>query len=190
MAQSISLETPGDKEVGGRSRQVPNACWSRVLPTPSPNLEAMLVVRRGRRRFGTGPRRRRCSRWWKASGRAWTHMLKRYGGHQFGNWAGQLGDGRAITLGEVQTKNGVWNCNSKVLVKRHIQDIQMAKQCSDLQFREFLCSEAMFHLGVLTTRALSLVTTGEQVMRDILYNGNKQLEPGAMFVGLLPVSFA
>jgi uncharacterized protein YdiU (UPF0061 family) len=44
--------------------------------------------------------------------------------------------------------------------------------------REFLCSEAMYHLGVPTTRALSLVTTGERVMRDMFYDGNPQLETG------------
>ena len=52
--------------------------------------------------------------------------------------------------------------------------------------REFFCSEAMFHLGVPTTRALSLVTTGEQVMRDMLYNGNKQLEQGAVVCRVAP----
>ena len=46
--------------------------------------------------------------------------------------------------------------------------------------REFLCSEAMHHLGVPTTRALSLVSTGEQVLRDMFYDGNQKYEPGAV----------
>ena len=52
--------------------------------------------------------------------------------------------------------------------------------------REFLCSEAMFHLGVPTTRALSVVTTGEQVMRDMLYDGHPALEPGAVVCRVAP----
>jgi hypothetical protein len=46
--------------------------------------------------------------------------------------------------------------------------------------REFVCSEAMHHLGVPTTRALALVATGEPVMRDMFYDGNPELEPGAI----------
>jgi uncharacterized protein YdiU (UPF0061 family) len=52
--------------------------------------------------------------------------------------------------------------------------------------REFLCSEAMFHLGVPTTRALSLVATGDRVVRDMFYNGNPQAEPGAVVCRVAP----
>ncbi len=52
--------------------------------------------------------------------------------------------------------------------------------------REFLCSEAMFHLGVPTTRALSLVTTGEQVVRDMFYDGRPKEEPGAIVCRVAP----
>ena len=52
--------------------------------------------------------------------------------------------------------------------------------------REFLCSEAMYHLGVPTTRALSLVATGEQVRRDMFYDGNPQWEPGAIVCRVAP----
>jgi uncharacterized protein YdiU (UPF0061 family) len=52
--------------------------------------------------------------------------------------------------------------------------------------REFLCSEAMHHLGVPTTRALSLVTTGEQVVRDMFYDGNPEPEPGAIVCRVAP----
>jgi len=52
--------------------------------------------------------------------------------------------------------------------------------------REYLCSEAMYHLGVPTTRALSLILTGEQVMRDIMYNGNSAYEPGAVVCRVAP----
>ena len=52
--------------------------------------------------------------------------------------------------------------------------------------REFLCSEAMFHLGVPTTRALSLVLTGEEVVRDMFYDGNPKLEPAAVVCRVAP----
>ena len=52
--------------------------------------------------------------------------------------------------------------------------------------REFVCSEAMFHLGVPTTRALSLTLTGEEVVRDILYDGHPAPEPGAVVCRIAP----
>ncbi|MBN4054756.1 YdiU family protein, partial [Nitrospira defluvii] len=52
--------------------------------------------------------------------------------------------------------------------------------------REFLCSEAMVHLGVPTTRALSLVTTGEQIVRDMFYDGRPKQEPGAIVCRVAP----
>ena len=103
-----------------------------------------------------------------------------YGGHQFGNWAGQLGDGRAITLGEVQTENGLYSLQLKgagvTPYSRSADGLAVLRS----SLREFVCSEAMHHLGVPTTRALSLITTGDSVMRDILYDGNAKLEQGAV----------
>ncbi len=52
--------------------------------------------------------------------------------------------------------------------------------------REFLCSEAMHHLGIPTTRALSLVATGDDVVRDVLYDGNPAPEPGAVVCRVAP----
>ena len=52
--------------------------------------------------------------------------------------------------------------------------------------REFLCSEAMFHLGIPTTRALSLVLTGEEVKRDMFYDGHPKMEPGAVVSRVSP----
>jgi uncharacterized protein YdiU (UPF0061 family) len=52
--------------------------------------------------------------------------------------------------------------------------------------REFLCSEAMYHLGIPTTRALSLVATGERVVRDMFYDGRPQAEPGAIVCRVAP----
>ena len=91
-----------------------------------------------------------------------------YSGHQFGGFSPQLGDGRAILLGEVKDKNGI----------RH--DIQLkgsgrtpwsrsgdGRSALGPVIREYLLSEAMHKLGVPTTRALAAVTTGETVAREI-----------------------
>ncbi len=104
-----------------------------------------------------------------------------YGGHQFGNWAGQLGDGRAMTLGELVTPE---QKRFEVQLKgagptpysRHADGRAVLRS----SIREFLCSEAMHHLGVPTTRALTLVTTGDDVVRDMFYNGNAAPEHGAI----------
>jgi serine/tyrosine/threonine adenylyltransferase len=110
-----------------------------------------------------------------------------YGGHQFGNWAGQLGDGRAIALGEVVDVNG----DHQMLQLKGAGPTPYSRGADGLavlrsSVREFLCSEAMHHLGVPTTRALSLVTTGEQVMRDMFYDGNAAPEPGAIVCRVAP----
>lgn len=110
-----------------------------------------------------------------------------YGGHQFGNWAGQLGDGRAINLGEVVNRHGErWALQLKgagpTPYSRRGDGLAVLRS----SVREFLCSEAMYHLGVPTTRALSLLLTGEQVSRDIFYDGHPQAEPGAVVCRLAP----
>jgi len=106
-----------------------------------------------------------------------------YAGHQFGNWAGQLGDGRAIFAGEIENKSGEkneiqWKGAGATPYSRHADGRAVLRS----SVREYLMSEAMHHLGVPTTRALSLSLTGEKVVRDILYSGNPQEEKGAVVV--------
>ncbi|MDP3518627.1 MAG: YdiU family protein [Pseudohongiella sp.] len=110
-----------------------------------------------------------------------------YGGHQFGNWAGQLGDGRAINLGELtDLQNKHWTLQLKgagpTPYSRHADGRAVLRS----SLREYLCSEAMFNLGVPTTRALSLVTTGDRVVRDMFYDGNPQAELGAIVCRVSP----
>lgn len=110
-----------------------------------------------------------------------------YGGHQFGNWAGQLGDGRAINLGEiVNTRGEHWALQLKGAGATPYSRTADGLAVLRSSIREYLCSEAMHHLGVPTTRALSLINTGEQVMRDILYNGNADYEPGSVVCRVSP----
>jgi uncharacterized protein YdiU (UPF0061 family) len=110
-----------------------------------------------------------------------------YGGHQFGNWAGQLGDGRAITLGEVLTDaGGRLELQLKGAGRTPYSRTADGRAVLRSSVREFLCSEAMHHLGVPTTRALSLVATGDKVVRDMFYDGNPQAEPGAIVCRVAP----
>lgn len=110
-----------------------------------------------------------------------------YGGHQFGHWAGQLGDGRAINLGEVITDDH----GHQTLQLKGAGPTPYSRTADGLavlrsSIREFLCSEAMFHLGIPTTRALSLCLTGEYVTRDMFYDGNAKAELGAVVCRVSP----
>src|SRR5688572_18245630 len=100
-----------------------------------------------------------------------------YGGHQFGSWAGQLGDGRAISLGELKTSRGEhWELQLKGAGPTPYSRRADGRAVLRSSIREFLCSEAMHHLGIPTTRALCLIDTGEAVVRDILYDGHPRPE--------------
>ena len=111
----------------------------------------------------------------------------RYGGHQFGHWADQLGDGRAITLGEVTATDGTsWELQLKGAGPTPYSRSADGRAVLRSSVREFLCSEAMHALGVPTTRALSLVATGDPVVRDMFYDGRAQAEPGAIVCRAAP----
>ncbi|MCM4166940.1 Protein adenylyltransferase SelO [Arenibacter antarcticus] len=109
-----------------------------------------------------------------------------YGGHQFGNWAGQLGDGRAINLFEIEHNDKLWALQLKgageTPYSRNADGLAVLRS----SIREYLCSEAMYHLGVPTTRALSLCKTGDKVLRDILYTGHPEYEKGAVVCRVSP----
>lgn len=109
-----------------------------------------------------------------------------YGGHQFGQWAGQLGDGRAINLFEVVSKGKRWQLQLKGAGKTPYSRSADGLAVLRSSIREYLCSEAMYHLGVPTTRALSLMLTGDQVLRDVLYDGHPAYEKGAVVCRVAP----
>lgn len=99
-----------------------------------------------------------------------------YSGHQFGLWAGQLGDGRGILLGEQQLADGRtldWHLKGAGLTPYSRMGDGRAVLRSVI--REFLASEAMHHLGIPTTRALTIVTSEQRVQRE-------REEPGAMLM--------
>lgn len=183
---------PADPNAVNSRRQVRNACYSRVLPTrvadpkliawskevaelldidgdPFASIDAANVFGGNHVLSGMDP------------------FAMCYGGHQFGNWAGQLGDGRAINLGEVLNRRGQrWMLQLKGAGPTPYSRTADGLAVLRSSVREFLCSEAMFHLGVPTTRALSLVLSGEKVVRDMFYDGNPQRELGAIVCRVAP----
>ena len=185
-------ELPGDPEEGPRIRQVRGALWSRVMPTPvaSPRLlawspECAALVGLDAEDAGAQ---------WFAEVFGGNRLVPgmqpyaaNYGGHQFGNWAGQLGDGRAILLGETVNGRGErWELQLKGAGPTPYSRSADGRAVLRSSIREFLCSEAMHHLGVPTTRALSLVATGEGVVRDMFYDGRPREEPGAIVCRVAP----
>ncbi|MEQ2224252.1 hypothetical protein ILYODFUR_005611 [Ilyodon furcidens] len=112
-------------------------------------------------------------------------LAHRYGGHQFGYWAGQLGDGRAHLLGQYLNRNGeTWELQLKGSGKTPYSRFGDGRAVIRSSVREFLCSEAMHFLGVPTSRAASLIVSEEPVLRDQFYNGNVKTERGAVVLRL------
>ena len=109
-----------------------------------------------------------------------------YGGHQFGHWAGQLGDGRAINLMEIVHNDKRWALQLKGAGETPYSRTADGLAVLRSSIREHLASEAMYHLGVPTTRSLSLSLSGDEVLRDMLYDGNAAYEKGAIVCRVAP----
>lgn len=91
-----------------------------------------------------------------------------YSGHQFGQWAGQLGDGRAIWLGEAASAQGPQEIQLKGAGRTPYSRGGDGRAVLRSSIREYLCSEAMHGLGIATTRALCLVASPEPVRRETM----------------------
>ncbi len=89
-----------------------------------------------------------------------------YSGHQFGQWAGQLGDGRALSLGEFQSEKAAIEIQLKGAGKTPFSRMGDGRAVLRSSIREYLCSEAMAGLGIPTTRALCLTTSPQKVIRE------------------------
>ncbi|KAM9199846.1 protein adenylyltransferase SelO-like [Mergus octosetaceus] len=112
-------------------------------------------------------------------------LAHRYGGHQFGSWAGQLGDGRAHLIGVYTNRHGErWELQLKGSGKTPYSRNGDGRAVLRSSVREFLCSEAMHYLGIPTSRAASLVVSDDEVWRDQFYNGNIKKEQGAIVLRL------
>jgi serine/tyrosine/threonine adenylyltransferase len=181
---------PGDESGDLRPRQTAGVLYSKIVPTPVEKVTLLgwseeLAEELGMEKPTTQPETD------VLGGNAVAETMQPYAacyaGHQFGNWAGQLGDGRAITLGEWIAPDG----QTKELQLKGAGPTPYSRRADGRavlrsSVREFLMSEAMHYLGVPTTRALSLVSTGEPVLRDMFHNGNPQYEPGAIVMRVAP----
>jgi len=180
---------PGD---GHARRQVQNACLAFVEPTPTAAPQLVAYATEVAQLLDLTDEDCQSPAFTRVfSGNALLPGMQPYatcyGGHQFGNWAGQLGDGRAINLGDAKNRQG----ERFTLQLKGAGETPFSRTADGLavlrsSVREFVCSEAMFHLGVPTTRALSLCLTGDEVMRDMLYDGNAANEPGAVVCRVAP----
>ncbi|MFN9719662.1 MAG: protein adenylyltransferase SelO [Planctomycetota bacterium] len=185
-------QLPCDPEPRNFRRQVRNACYSRVLPTPVCAPKLLACSREVADLLDLHPSVPGMSDFAAVFGgnqlaEGMDPFAMCYGGHQFGNWAGQLGDGRAINLGEVVNhRRERWMLQLKGAGPTPYSRTADGLAVLRSSVREFLCSEAMAHLGVPTTRALSLVETGERVTRDMFYDGNPKQEPGAIVCRVAP----
>ena len=188
----FTRELPADPVEANYVRQVAGACYSRVQPARVAQPQSVAYAREVAEFLGLSPAA--CETAEFAEVFVGNRVLEGmdpyalcYGGHQFGNWAGQLGDGRAINLGEIVNAQGQrWALQLKGAGPTPYSRTADGLAVLRSSVREFLCSEAMFHLGVPTTRALSLVTTGEEVVRDMFYDGNPKAEPGAVVCRVSP----
>jgi len=101
-----------------------------------------------------------------------------YSGHQFGVWAGQLGDGRALLIGQARGADGdLWDIQLKGAGETPYSRHADGRAVMRSTIREYLCSEAMAALGIATSRALAIIATNEQVYRETP-------EPGAVLTRL------
>jgi len=180
---------PGDDSGDLRPRQTPKVMYSKAVPTPVAKPELLAWSEELARELGIAHPDET-----DVDILAGNHVTPSmypyaacYAGHQFGNWAGQLGDGRAITLGEWVAPDGnTWELQLKGAGPTAYSRRADGRAVLRSSVREYLMSEAMHYLGVPTTRALSLVLTGDPVLRDMFYNGNAAYEPGAIVMRVAP----
>ena len=183
---------PGDPEPRNAVRQVEGALWSAVAPTPVAAPRVLAHSREMAQELGFSEADIASPEFARVFGgnalaAGMQPFASNYGGHQFGHWAGQLGDGRAISLGEAVLADG----QRRELQLKGAGPTPYSRSADGRavlrsSIREFLCSEAMHHLGIPTTRALCLLDTGEGVVRDMFYDGHPQLEPGAIVCRVAP----
>jgi uncharacterized protein YdiU (UPF0061 family) len=185
-------DLPGDAEQGERPRRVLGALYSQVTPTPVAAPRVVAWSREMAHMLGLTEADMGSAEFAQVLGgnsllEGMQPYAANYGGHQFGVWADQLGDGRAISLGEAIGADGKrWELQLKGAGRTPYSRGADGRAVLRSSIREFLCSEAMHHLGVPTTRALSLVVTGDAVVRDMFYDGHPQEEPGAIVCRVAP----
>ncbi|XP_021205385.1 protein adenylyltransferase SelO isoform X4 [Bombyx mori] len=112
-------------------------------------------------------------------------IAHRYGGHQYGLWAGQLGDGRAHIIGEyVNSRNERWQLQLKGSGPTPYSRMRDGRLVLRAAIREMVVSEACHYLGVPTTRAAAVIVSDEAVVRDMYYSGCPRRESAAVVLRL------
>lgn len=187
----FTAELPPDSNETNEIRQVSNAVFSYVNPTKPSYPKLIHASKEVAELVGISAEEIQSESFLNAfSGKEILPETRAfamcYAGHQFGNWAGQLGDGRAINLTEVENNNEFFTLQLKGAGKTPYSRTADGLAVLRSSVREYLCAEAMYHLGVPTTRSLSLMLSGDQVLRDILYNGNPAYEKGAIVCRVAP----
>ena len=184
-----SRELPFDKETRNFPRQVANAIFSKCQPTPvvAPDLIAcsvdaleLLGIKVADNQAAANPKslsseaKKTLQEYFSGNKllpgcEPYAHV---YCGHQFGNFAGQLGDGAAISFGHVVNEPTSWELQLKGAGLTPFSRTADGRKVLRSSVREFLASEAMHFLRIPTTRAATLVTSTSTVMRDPFYDGN------------------
>ncbi|WP_347053655.1 protein adenylyltransferase SelO [Flavobacterium olei] len=187
----FTAELPADPDPTNEIRQVKNTLFSYVNPTQPANPELIHASEEVAELVGIAKEEIQNEEFVNVfSGKEILSETRPfamcYAGHQFGNWAGQLGDGRAINLTEVENNDQFYTLQLKGAGKTPYSRTADGLAVLRSSVREYLCAEAMYHLGVPTTRSLSLILSGDQVLRDILYNGNPAYEKGAIVCRVAP----
>lgn len=183
---------PCDSGDPAEPRHVLDACYTMVNPTEAPEAELIEFNRDVAKLLGISEKDLTSDDFLAVmAGNKITDDMApyamNYGGFQFGKWAGQLGDGRAITLGEVVAADGKHlSLQLKGAGPTPFSRTGDGRLVFRAAIREFLASEAMFNLGIATTRTLSLVTTGEAAIRDRFYEGKLFPEPSALISRISP----
>ncbi|WP_400076450.1 YdiU family protein [Winogradskyella sp. R77965] len=182
---TFNKELPSDTNLDNTRRQVFKATHSYVMPKVPSGSKLIHVSKEMAKSIGLNEKDLKSTDFLNVFSGAKIQPKTKpyamaYAGHQFGNWAGQLGDGRAINLFEIEHNKKRW-----ALQLKGAGETPYSRQGDGLavlrsSIREYLCSEAMHHLGVPTTRALSLMLSGDDVLRDMLYDGNADYEKGAI----------
>lgn len=185
ITQKYLEEFPGDLSGNPMQRQTPGVLYSSTQPVELKNPELLLFNEKLSEQIGLGKMHNHHFEFLAAQNLP-SHLrtyATAYAGHQFGKWAGQLGDGRAIFAGEIENRLGKtteiqWKGAGATPYSRFADGRAVLRS----SLREYLMSEALFHLGVPSTRALSLCLTGEEVIRDEMYSGNPRPEKGAIII--------
>ncbi len=153
-------------------QKLPSFLFEKVQPTPIKNAK-LIHVTKLKDELGLKISDEELVRWLNGELNlpGEQRIATRYAGHQFGHWAGQLGDGRAISLGEIITaKNERQEVQTKGSGLTPFSRMGDGKAVIRSSVREYLCSEAMAGLGIPTTKVLALITGEDEVYRETVEN--------------------